>query len=127
MRRLDEDLPALLQVGDRVGRGDARPVGHQGAGRARRDRAVPRLPAGEQVVHDAGAPRVGQKLRAEADEPARGNPELHAHAAAAVVHHLRHRALAAADLRDDHALKILRHVDDEVLDRLDPLAVRPPW
>ena len=87
------------------------------------NRAVPRLPAREDVVHDAGALGVGHELRAEADQPARRNPELEPHAAAAVVHHLRHHALALADLRDDDALMILRHVDDQLFDRLDHLAV----
>ena len=40
--------------------------------------------------------RVGQELRAEADQPARGNAELEPHAAAAVVHHLRHHAACAS-------------------------------
>ena len=55
--------------------------------------------------------------------PRAGIAELEPHAAAAVVHHLGHHALALADLRDDDALMILRHVDDQLLDRLDDLAV----
>ncbi len=51
--------------------------------------------------------------------PAGGNAELHPHAAAAVVHHLRHRALAAAHLRDDHPLKVFGNVDHQIFDRLD--------
>ena len=32
-----------------------------------------------------------------------------------------------ADLGDDHALVILRHVDDQLLDRLHRLRRRSPW
>ncbi len=41
----------------------------------------------------------GQELRSEADQAAGRNAELQAHAAAAVVDHLGHRAAAHADLR----------------------------
>src|SRR5439155_13030776 len=58
-----------------------------------------------------------------ADQPSCGNPELEPHAAAAVIDHLGHHAPAFADLRDDDTLMILGHVDDQVLDRLDDLAV----
>ena len=84
---------------------------------------MPRLPAGEQVVHDAGALGLGQELRAEPDQPARRDPELQPDAAAAVVDHLGHRAAPHADLRDDHALELLGDVDDQILDRLHHLAV----
>src|SRR4029079_10740626 len=117
------DLAALLQVEDRVRRRDARAVGHQGAVRARGDRAVPRLPAREDVVHDPGALGVGHALRAGADQTARRNPELQPHPAAAVVDHLGHHALALADLGDDDALVILGDVDDPLFDRLHALSV----
>ena len=84
---------------------------------------MPGLPAGKQVVHDAGALGFGQELRPEADQPARRDPELEPDAAAAVIHHLRHRAAAGAHLRDDDALEFLGDVDDEILDRLHDLAV----
>ena len=130
--RLEENLAALLQVVDRVGGRRARAIGDQRAGGARRNRAVPRLPAREDVVHDAGALGVGHELRAEADQAARRNPELEPHAAATargapratrggIGDHFRHDALALADLRDHHALVILGHVDHQLLDRLDGL------
>ena len=75
------------------------------------------------MIHDAGALGVGHELRTEADQSARGNPELKPHAPAAVVHHLRHRATALTDLRDDDALVILRNVDHELFDRLDHAAI----
>ena len=55
---------------------------------------MPRLPASEDVVHEAGAAGLGQELRPEADQAARRNAELEPDAAAAVVDHLRHRAAA---------------------------------
>src|SRR6267154_365622 len=70
---VDEDLTALLEIEDRVGGGDARAVGDERAVRSRRNRAVPWLPAREDVVHDARPLRVGHELRAEADEAARGD------------------------------------------------------
>ncbi len=120
---LDEHLAAILQIRDGIGRHRAGSVGDQGAGRARGNRTVPRLPAGEQVVHDAGAARLGEELRAEADQAARRDAELEPHAAAAVVHHLGHDALADARFGDDHALEVLGDVDDEFLDRLGQHAV----
>ncbi len=84
---------------------------------------MPRLPAGKQMVHDAGAPGVRQELRPEPDEPARGDAELEPHAPAAVVHHFRHHPAACACLRDHHTLKLLGHVDHQVLDGLAAHAV----
>ena len=55
--------------------------------------------------------------------PRAGNAELQAHAAAAVVDHLGHRAAARAEPGDHHALEVLGDVDHELLDRLHALAV----
>jgi hypothetical protein len=54
----------------------------------------------------------------KADEAARRNPELEAHPAAAVIDHLRHGPAPRAAHRDDHALELFGHVDDQVLHRL---------
>src|SRR6185436_5739354 len=124
--RLDEDLAALLEVPDRERGRDACAVGDEGAGRACGNRAVPRLPSGKEVIHDAGPFRVGEELRAEPDQPARGDAELEPDAAAAVVHHLGRHTAPRARLRDDHALKFLGHVDDQVLHRLHLHAVDLP-
>ena len=115
--------PRSCRFADRERRRRAGAIRDERPGRPRRDRAVPRLPAGEQVVHDPGAPRVGQELRPEPDQPARRDAELQADAPAAVVHHLGHDAAAGADLRDDHALEVLGDVDHQLLDRLRPHAV----
>src|SRR5438874_2466892 len=83
-------------------------VGDQRAIGARRNRAVPRLPAREDVIHDPGALRVGHELRTESDQASRRDPKLQPHTSAAVVHQLRHHAFSLAYLRDDDALMILR-------------------
>ena len=90
----DEQRAALLEVeqGERGHRAAA--VGHQRAGRARAQLAVPRLPAVEHVVHEPGAARLGEELGAKADQPAGGHQVVHPHPAGAVVDHLLHAALA---------------------------------
>jgi hypothetical protein len=45
------------------------------------------------------------------------------HAAAAVIHHLGHRAAPRADLGDDDALEFFGDVNHEIFDRLHQLAV----
>ena len=64
-----------------------------------------------------------RNCRPEADQAARGNPEFHAHPAAAVIHEIGHRAPADAAAGNDHALIILGDVDHEILDRLHAHAV----
>mgnify|MGYP003694329507 CR=1 FL=1 len=128
MRRVDEDLAALLQVEDRVRRSPTPARSATSAPLARDGIAPCHGSQLEKMWFMMPVPfGVGHELRAEADQPARRNAELEPHAAAAVVHHLGHHALALADLRDDDALMILRHVDDQLLDRLDRLAVDAPW
>jgi len=77
----------------------------------------------EDVIEQARPGRGREVLGAKADEPAGRYPKLHAHTAAAVVHHFRHRAFAAARHRDDDPLIVFLHVDDEIFDRLHALAV----
>ena len=64
-------------------------------------------------LQEAGAARVGEELAAEADQAARRDAELEADAAGAVVRHVRHAALAAAEPCVDDADVVLGHVDDE--------------
>src|SRR5207247_6822925 len=104
----------------------ARAVGDERAGGARRDRAVPRLPAREDVIHDPGALRVRQELRSESDEPARRDPEFEPDPAAAVIHHLRHRPAARAGERDHDALEFLGRVDHEIFYWFDDLPLEVP-
>ena len=98
-------------------------VGDERAGRPRAELAVPRLPAFEDVVEDAGAARLGQELGAEADQAARGDEVLHARPAGAVVDHLLQRALAQREQLRDDADVLLGDVDRDALDRLVLLAV----
>ena len=69
------------------------------------------------------AARFGQQLAAQADQPARGNAELHAHAAGAVVDHLRQFAAARAQALHDDADVGFRAVDHQHFQRLEALAV----
>jgi hypothetical protein len=66
------------------------------------DVTPPRRPALEEVVGGAAAARVDEELGAKADEAARGQAKLHAHATSAVIDHLHHGAAASSDLLRDH-------------------------
>ena len=73
-------------------------------------------------------PRVSVSIsRAQADEAADGDAELHADASGAVVGHLDHLALARSEALDDGADEVFGDVDGEVLDRLHELAVDAAW
>src|SRR6185369_17918883 len=61
-----------------------------------------------------------------ADETSRRYSKLEADAAASMVHHLCRDAAPCPRLRDDDSLKFLRHVDDEIFDRLHLHAVDFP-
>ena len=117
--RRDEQHAALLQVEDGVRRA---PTPSRSATMAPLVRAwivaVPRRPAVEQRVHDAGAARVGEEARAEADQAARRDGELQPHAARAGVDHLGHLAAAHGEQLRDDADVVLRNVDHQQLDRL---------
>ena len=84
---------------------------------------MPWLPPGKDVIHDAGALRVREELRPEADQAARGDAELEPHASASVIHHFCRHAASSPRLRDDHTLELLGHVDHEVFDRFHLHAV----
>ncbi len=85
--------------------------------------AVPLLVAVEDVVEDAGAARLGQELRPEADQRAGGNEVLEPNPAGAVVDHLLEPALAQREQLCEHADVLLGRIDREPLDRLVHLAV----
>src|SRR5436309_15218033 len=72
----DQRSPVLeLEQGAR--RDGAAPVGDQRPGGPGSQLAMPRLPAVEHVVNETGAPGLGEELRAEPDESARGYQVLH--------------------------------------------------
>src|SRR5208282_5838502 len=78
----DEEYPALLQMEDRVRRGDALAIGNHRAVGARANRSRPRRVAVEQRVHQAVAAGVFKKAAAKSDQAARGNVVFQAHAVA---------------------------------------------
>src|SRR6185369_10573672 len=104
----------------------ALPVPHQRPGGPARDLPVPRRPAVEEVVQEAAAARVREKLRAVADEPPRRDAVLEAHAPRPVIRHLDHLASPRADLLGYDADVLLGAVDHQVLHGLEPLAVLRP-
>src|SRR5437899_4966137 len=75
----DEERAALLQVQQRVARRRAASVGHERARGPGAKLAAPRLEPVEDMVQHAGATRLGQELRAEADERPGRHEVLEAH------------------------------------------------
>ena len=108
----------------RVAGGLAGAVGDQRSGGPRGNVALPFDVAVEQRIHDGGALGVGQHFAAQADQAARGHQELQAHAAGAVIDHLLHLALAAAQLLDHHADELFRAIDHQQLQRLGQVCRR---
>src|SRR3990172_1873209 len=86
----DEQGAPRLEVIEGVRGGPPRAVGDQHSRGPVPDGALPRLVAVEQVVHQPRAPRLGQKLRAETDEPPGGNPVLEPDPPPSRVDHLHH-------------------------------------
>src|SRR5437870_2427041 len=76
------------------------------------------------MVHDAGAARVGQKLRAVAKQSPRRNLVQKAHHSLPRILHLEHRGPPWTELLDDDAEEFLGDIDRELLVRLQTLAVR---
>src|SRR6478735_4039049 len=123
LRGLDEERAALLQVDHGERRDGTRPVGDERAVDARLDRTDPRLVALGDRGRDARAAGVREEPGAEADEATRGDQELHADPAGAVVRHGLHAALALREQLRDRAEVLLGDVDGHALDGLVDLAV----
>ena len=68
-------------------------------------------------MHDASAARIGEKLAAIADEPARGHAKFHSDAAMAVRRHAYHFAPTCAEFLRNHPEVVFRTVDNHHLDR----------
>ena len=85
--------------------------------------ALPDVPAVEEVVEEPGAARVGQELGAVADEAAGGIRYSSRTRPVPWFTILAICAAARADLLRDRADELLGDVDDEVLHRLERLAV----
>src|SRR5690606_30776722 len=84
LSRTNEEGTALRQIHERVRRDHPRTVRDERAGRTVLDGARPRLVAVSNRRGDARSASVREERRAEADEAARGNDELHAHPTGAV-------------------------------------------
>ena len=78
------------------------------------------------MVQHAGATRLGQELRTEADERARRYEVVEAHPPGAVVHHLLQPALAQREQLRHHTEELLGHVDRHPLHRFVHLSVDEP-
>src|SRR4029453_19203875 len=76
LARSHEEHPARLKVIDGVGGGASPAVRDEGAVGALGNVALPLRVAVEEMVEEPGAPRVREKFRAVADEPARGQAIL---------------------------------------------------
>jgi hypothetical protein len=74
-------------------------------------------------VNQCRAARVGKQLAPQADQPARRNFKIHTHSPGIVIAHLEHFAAAAAQGFKNDADKILGHVDDQALERLELAAI----
>ena len=68
-------------------------------------------------MNQSGAARVRQQLAAQADQSARRNLEVHAHAPGVVIAHLEHFAAPAAECFHNDADETLRYIDDQALER----------
>src|SRR5262249_60541154 len=76
----------------------------------------------EDLVHDAGAARIGHELAVIADERARRRQEGEPRLAAARWAHFLQFAAALADFLDHDASVSIVDVDDDLFDRLEALA-----
>ena len=110
----DEHLAAILHAADAVGRGLAGLMGHQRAGLAALDLALERAVGVQHGGHDALAVGVGEELAAVAEQAAGGNQEFQA-VAAAHGGHGHQVALALANLLNDRAHRVFRHVRHHAL------------
>src|SRR5216683_1762618 len=118
----DEHRPAILEVPQGIGDGDA-VIGRDEDPRAPPlDRALIGRIAVEEAAHDAGAAGVAEELALIADEAAGRRVEGQALLAAARGPHVLELALAAAHLVDDDAGELLVDIDLDLLDRLQALA-----
>ena len=74
-------------------------------------------------MHQAGAPRLGQELGAEADQPSGRHQVLHPDPAGAVVDHLLQPATPKTHQLGDDADEVFGDIHRQALDRLVEVAV----
>src|SRR5208283_682935 len=121
--RADEKFAAFLQAPERIGRGNTRAVGDERTRGAESHVTTVFHPAFKDGVDESSAASVGEELAAQANQAARRDFEIEAHAAGAVIAHFEHFAAAAADSFHDDADETLGNVNDEALDGLHLFAV----
>src|ERR1700730_2206946 len=119
----DEELTAFLNIPQSKRGGDAGAVGDKRSRGAQRHFAGVVHPAIENGVNERSAAGVRQQLAAQADQAARGDFEIEAHATGIVVAHLEHFAATAANGFQNDADEIFGDVDDQALDGLELAAV----
>ncbi len=121
--RADEELAALLNIPQSKRSGDAGTVGDERARGAQRHFAGVIRPAIKNGVNQRGAARVREQLAAQADQAARWDFEIQAHATGIVIAHFEHFAATAADGFQDDADETFRDVDHQALERFELAAI----
>ena len=116
--RVDEQAGTLLKRLDRVSSRVAAFLRDERTAGAAGDLAAIRTVLEERVVQQTRAARFGEELGADAEQTARRDLELDAHAAAAGIDHVGHLAASLLNLLHDRADVRLVDVDDESLVRL---------
>jgi hypothetical protein len=123
--RRQQQGSAFLQVEEGVGVGLAGVLRDQHTTGPALERSCVGAVVGKVMVEDAGAARVGEKLRAITDEPTRGNDVFQTHAAFARRPHVLHAAPAPAQLFDHRTVVGLVEIDDQFLIGLQLFPVGP--
>src|SRR5882757_1259820 len=118
-----EELAALLDIPQRKRGGDTGAIGDQRTRGAQGHFAGIVHPAIKNRVNQRGAARVGKQLAAQADQSARRDFEIEAHAARIVIAHFEHFAAAAANGFENDTDEVFRDVDHQTLDRFELAAV----
>src|SRR5258705_8323020 len=119
----DEEFAALLDIPQRKRGGDTGTIGDQRTRRAQGHFPGIVHPAIKNRVNQRSAACIGQQLATQADQSARRDFEIEAHAAGIVIAHLEHFAAAAANGFENDADEVFRDVDHQTLDRFELAAV----
>src|SRR5690606_8629037 len=116
----DEHLTAGLKSEESIGSRYTSAVSDHRTARSTQHWARVGFPAGEERIEKAKAARLGEEVRAEADQAAGGNAELDADAPGAHVRHVRHLAAALTEPHRHGTDVLFRHVDHDELHGLLP-------
>ena len=119
----DEKFAAFLESPEGVGGGGAGPIGDERTGGTEGHVAAVFNPAIEDGMDQRSAACVGEELATQADQSARGDFEIEADAAGAVIAHFDHFATAAAYGFHDDADEAFGDINDEAFNGFELLAV----